>query len=401
MAATAFCNISNGYRITKISQQNRIPALRKHSFVSTRQVEQTTFSSYKWTQKCLDKTLKCKAVLASAPAPAPVDEEVVGKIEEKEGGKVEELSRETLIWRAIKLPMYTVALIPVTVGSAAAYWQTGQFSMLRYLMVLACYIIVNIWVNLSNDVYDFDTGADKNKKESVINLFGSRTLINVLAWSALVLGSLGLTSVAVLAGNPRSIVLLASAIFCFFLYQCPPFRLSYYGVGEPLLFLAYGPLSTIAFYLLHSRTSELAISSVVVWSSVLVGLTTSLILFCSHFHQIEDDKAVGKISPLVRLGTEAGSNVVKASVIGLYALVLALGFTGTLPLASVVLSCMTLPMGNAIVNFVQKNHKDKSKIFMGKYFCVRLHSAFGGALAAGLVAARLFAKQQLPQALGI
>lgn len=24
----------------------------------------------------------------------------------------------------------------------------------------------------SNDVYDFDTGADKNKKESVVNLFG-------------------------------------------------------------------------------------------------------------------------------------------------------------------------------------------------------------------------------------
>jgi 1,4-dihydroxy-2-naphthoate octaprenyltransferase len=24
----------------------------------------------------------------------------------------------------------------------------------------------------SNDVYDFDTGADKNKKESVVNLVG-------------------------------------------------------------------------------------------------------------------------------------------------------------------------------------------------------------------------------------
>jgi 1,4-dihydroxy-2-naphthoate octaprenyltransferase len=28
----------------------------------------------------------------------------------------------------------------------------------------------------------------------------------------------------------------------------------------------------------------------------------SLILFCSHFHQVEDDFAVGKRSPIVRLG---------------------------------------------------------------------------------------------------
>lgn len=97
--------------------------------------------------------------------------------------------------------------------------------------------------------------------------------------------------------------------------QCPPFRLSYYGVGEPLLFIAFGPFSTIAFYLLHSITrlivlsffrllsplfsvsflyytdlwyndSELPISSTVIWASILVGLTTSLILFCSHFHQV-------------------------------------------------------------------------------------------------------------------
>lgn len=27
-------------------------------------------------------------------------------------------------------------------------------------------------VHGSNDVYDFDTGADKNKKESVVNLLG-------------------------------------------------------------------------------------------------------------------------------------------------------------------------------------------------------------------------------------
>jgi len=41
---------------------------------------------------------------------------------------------------------------------------------------------------------------------------------------------------------------------------------------------------------------------------VVVGITTTIILFCSHFHQIADDKAANKMSPLVRLGT---ANAVK------------------------------------------------------------------------------------------
>ncbi|KAI3445756.1 hypothetical protein Pfo_002421 [Paulownia fortunei] len=406
MAAATFCNVNNGYGIKKTNQEylaNGHHVERKYSLLSTQHVEQRPFRSYHWTQRCYDKActsmlrskrenahdgnlLKCRAELAIAPT-------------EEETEKGQELSRATLIWRAIKLPMYTVALIPVTVGSAVAYWQTGLFSSWRYFMILASYVLVIAWVNLSNDVYDFDTGADKNKKESVVNLFGSRTGINIIAWVLLALGFLGLTWVAVEARNPRSLLFLASAIFCFYLYQCPPFRLSYHGVGEPLLFISFGPFSTIGFYLLHSITSELPISSTVVWASILVGLTTSLILFCSHFHQIKDDKAVGKISPLVRLGTEAGAKVVKMAVLGLYSLVLILGFTQTLPFASVILCAMTLPMGNLVVSFVEKNHKDNTKIFMGKYLCVRLHTIFGAALAAGLVAARMFARQQLPQAI--
>ncbi|KZV50193.1 1,4-dihydroxy-2-naphthoate polyprenyltransferase, chloroplastic [Dorcoceras hygrometricum] len=331
--------------------------------------------------------LKCKAEVAEVADSklmnnAPVDGE-------KEAG--EELSRSTLIWRAAKLPMYTVALIPVLVGSAAAYLQSGQFSFWRFLVSLASFVVVNVWVNLSNDVYDFDTGADKDKKESIVNLFGSRTLINNIAWSLLVIGFSGISWVAAAAASPRSVILSAFAAFCFFLYQCPPFRLSYFGVGEPLLLLAYGPLATTAFYLLQSRTSELPITGTIIWPSLLIGFTTALILFCSHFHQIQGDSAVGKMSPLVRLGTDKGSKVVKFGVVGLYSLLLALGFFQALPFPSVILGFITLPMANLVVDFVGKNHKDKSKIFMSKYLCVRLHTVFGAALAAGLVIARMLA----------
>ncbi|GER55541.1 UbiA prenyltransferase family protein, partial [Striga asiatica] len=348
VSATAFCSISHGYGVKKLDEY----LTRKLRFIK-----------YYFFQMLVKEHRGSSNV---------------------EENKEESISRVTLMWRAIKLPIYSVALIPITVGSAAAYLQTGQFFGKRYLKLLLSSVLIIAWLNLSNDVYDFETGADKNKKESVVNLISSQTGTHILAWVLLALGFVGLTRVSIEAGSIRSIILLACAIFCGYIYQCPPFRLSYSGLGEPLCFAAFGPFATTAFYLLQSGTSELSISATVISSSILVGFTTSLILFCSHFHQIEDDKAVGKISPLVKLGTEGGANVVKVAVRTLYSLLCVLGLAQILPFQSIVLCALTLPVGNLVVGFVGTNHKDKMKIFMAKYYCVRLHTIFGAALAAGM-----------------
>ncbi|KAG6711056.1 hypothetical protein I3842_05G034900 [Carya illinoinensis] len=316
--------------------------------------------------------------------------------EEKEDG----VSRATLIWRAVKLPMYSVALVPLTVGSAAAYFQTGICSARRFFVLLASSVLVITWLNLSNDVYDFDTGADKNKKESVVNLVGIRTGTLVAAYSLLALGFVGLTWVSMEAGSIRSIMLLACSIICGYIYQSPPFRLSYQGLGEPLCFAAFGPFASTAFYLLQGSTrkmNHLPISGTILSASILVGITTTLILFCSHFHQVEGDKAVGKMSPLVRLGTRRGSKAVKVTVITLYVLAFALGLINALPFTSILLCAFTLPMGKVFVTYVEDNHKDNQKIFMAKYYCVRFHALFGAALAAGLVVARMMGERNVPR----
>ena len=43
--------------------------------------------------------------------------------------------------------------------------------------------------------------------------------------------------------------------------------------------------------------------------SLVMGITVTLILFCSHFHQAVDDKAAGKLSPIVKIGTANGVKV--------------------------------------------------------------------------------------------
>ncbi|KAI3774589.1 hypothetical protein L1987_49148 [Smallanthus sonchifolius] len=310
----------------------------------------------------------------------------------------DDISKAMLVWRAIKLPIYSVALVPLTVGTAAAYLQTGLCSAKQYVLLLSSSVLIITWLNLSNDVYDFDTGADVNKKESVVNMIGSRSGTLVAALLLLCVGSMGLVWASMEAGTMRSMLLLAAAITCGYIYQCPPFRLSYRGLGEPLCFAAFGPFATTAFYLLQgssTRVEALPITGTILSASVLVGITTSLILFCSHFHQIAGDKAVGKLSPLVRTGTETGSNVVKMAVISLYSLLFLIGVCRALPITSIFLCALTVPVGKLVVSFVSDNHQDKAKVFMAKYFCVRLHALFGAALAAGMVAARIITRNSI------
>ncbi|KAL5982267.1 hypothetical protein ACLOJK_016338 [Asimina triloba] len=146
----------------------------------------------------------------------------------------------------------------------------------------------------SNDVYDFDTGADENKKESVVNILGSRTATLFAANVSLALGFIGLAWGSLEAGDISSISLLTGAILCGYVYQ-------------------------------------------------------------------------------VRLGTDVGSDVVKVAVLTIYFLLVVFGIMKTLPMTCI----------------------DKAKIFMAKYYCVRLHALFGAALAAGLVAARTLSRVHL------
>ncbi|KAF7850314.1 hypothetical protein BT93_L5640 [Corymbia citriodora subsp. variegata] len=62
--------------------------------------------------------------------------------------KEDDISMATLIWRAIKLPIYSVALVPLTIGSASAYLQSSTFPATRYFVLLVSSVLVITWLNL-------------------------------------------------------------------------------------------------------------------------------------------------------------------------------------------------------------------------------------------------------------
>jgi 2-carboxy-1,4-naphthoquinone phytyltransferase len=273
-----------------------------------------------------------------------------------------------LWWAAIKPPMYSVAIMPIWVGSAIAYAATGKLDPVIFGLFLGSAVLILAWENLSNDVFDADTGVDVNKRNSLVNMTGNRSMI---FWIAHLCLGLGLSGIAAIALLQQSVVVIALVLACCaigYIYQGPPFRLSYQGLGEPLCFVAFGPLACSASY--YSQTQSF--SPVNTAAAIVIGLTTSLILFCSHFNQVKDDAAVGKRSPVVRLGAKRSAYLLPwicSSIYGIIALWVALGI---FPLWS-LLAFASIPIAITLCHTIISQYDQPHQLLFCRLIAVKLH----------------------------
>jgi 1,4-dihydroxy-2-naphthoate phytyltransferase len=281
---------------------------------------------------------------------------------------------------AIKPPMYSVAVIPITVGSALAFAETQAFNTHVFWTFISSAIFIIAWLNLSNDVFDAETGIDKNKAHSVVNLTGNKTLVFGMANLCLALGIGGIIAIA---WWQQDLTLLGIITLCCALgysYQGPPFRFGYLGLGEIICFVCFGPLAIAAAY--YSQTQTFSIASLVI--STLIGISTSIILFCSHFHQVADDLAAGKRSPIVRLGTAKGAKVLALFTLSLFPLTAIFVFLHLIPFTALLLA-LSFPIAFELIRHVQQYHDQPKKVSNCKFIAVKLHFWSGILFSFGLV----------------
>ncbi len=291
-------------------------------------------------------------------------------------------SKPNLWMAAIKPPMYSVAIIPIWVGTAVAFYQTQRFELWHFATFLMSAILIVAWINLSNDVFDSETGIDKNKAHSLVNLTGNKQLIFWLGNLFLGFGLLGILAIAFWQKDVTIIALILLCCGLGYTYQGPPFRLGYQGLGEVICFICFGPLAVAAAY--YSQAQSFSLTSLT--ASIVVGVATSLILFCSHFHQITDDLAAGKKSPIVRLGTLKAANLLPWLCGSIYALITILAALGSFPIWTLLiwLSC---PLAVKLARHVQQNHDRPEKVSNCKFIAVALHFWSGLLLSLGFMLA--------------
>ncbi|WP_413441432.1 2-carboxy-1,4-naphthoquinone phytyltransferase [Synechococcus sp. MIT S1220] len=295
------------------------------------------------------------------------------------------------LWKAaIKWPMYSVAVMPVLL---AAGWRLGTAAVMRWdqlLGFLLAAILLLLWENLSNDLFDAETGVDRaGKPHSVVNLTGRPDRVAVLSLVVLVLG-VGL--MAWLAWRSQSSVLFLVLLCCGigYAYQGPPLRLGYQGLGEPLCWLAFGPLATAAALVVLGPESAAPIP----WSTAFrlgsgPAVATTLVLFCSHFHQVEEDASHGKRSPVVRLGTHRAAALIPWFVALTMALEWMPALLGLWPI-TVFLSGLGLPAAIVLIRLLQRHHHQPEHIAGSKFLALRFQAWNGLGLSFGLALGALW-----------
>ena len=280
---------------------------------------------------------------------------------------------------AIKPPMYTVAVIPVWVGSAIAFAQTKIFNISIFAVFLTSAILFIAWMNLSNDVFDDDTGIDQNKAHSVVKLTGNKSLVFWIANLCLITGILGVSLISWWQRDitVMALVLVASAIA--YTYQGPPFRLGYQGLGEIICLISFSMVVVAAYYSQAQTWSSVSFAA-----AMIVGIATSLILFCSHIHQVEDDLAAGKRSPIVRLGTKKASQILPWFGGSIYALTALFVLLGIFPVGT-LLVFLSFPLAIKLFRHVHNYHDQPAKVSNSKFIAVGMHFWMGLLLGVGFL----------------
>ncbi|NEP07243.1 MAG: 2-carboxy-1,4-naphthoquinone phytyltransferase [Okeania sp. SIO2G4] len=289
-------------------------------------------------------------------------------------------SQKKLWLAAIKPPMYSVAIMPIWVGTAIAFWEKNSINWSIFSTFITSAIFILAWENISNDVFDSETGIDKNKHHSLVNLTGNKSLMFVLSNLFLLLGILGISGISWWQKDLTVIGLILLCCFLGYIYQGPPFRLGYQGLGEILCFFAFGPLAISAAY--YSQTKSWSMISLT--ASIIIGITTTIILFCSHFHQVKDDLAAGKRSPIVRMGTKTGSQLLSWSCGIVFVLISICVGLGIFPVWT-LLSFGGLPFAIQLCRHVGNYRDQPEKVSNCKFIAVYLHFFSGLLFGLGFI----------------
>jgi 1,4-dihydroxy-2-naphthoate octaprenyltransferase len=293
----------------------------------------------------------------------------------------ENLPDQKKLWlAAIKLPMYSVAIMPIWLGTAVAIYEKQPVNWLTSCLFMVSAVLILAWENITNDVFDAETGIDQNKHHSLVNLTGKKQLVFALGNLFLLLGIFGVFLISWQQQDPTIIGLIIICCFLGYIYQGPPFRLGYQGLGEILCFFAFGPIGLSAVY--YSQTQSYSGSNFIV--SIILGITTSIILFCSHFHQVQDDINAGKKSPIVRLGTKAGADILNYACITVFLLIIVFVILGFLPLLTLI-TLLSIPLAIKLCDHVQSHHDQPELVNNCKFLAVNFHFISGLLLGIGLI----------------
>lgn len=246
-----------------------------------------------------------------------------------EGRTMDGVSRWLLITRACVVSMtITSALIGgllAATTAAAPHW--GYFAL-----ALAGLVIAHANNNMINDYFDATGGVDTAVYTRA--LYAPHPLLSGLISKSGLVAAIAALNAADLAiglvllqarGWPVAAFALAGLFISVF-YVAPPLQLKHHGLGEPAVFVVWGPLMIGGTYYVTAGT----VPSWIWLASVPYAIVVTTVLIGKHIDKYEQDKARGIHTLPVLLGARASLRMNQALMIGFYGAVAALVVSGTI-----------------------------------------------------------------------
>ncbi|OMC22700.1 MULTISPECIES: prenyltransferase [unclassified Mycobacterium] len=255
-------------------------------------------------------------------------------------GPVDTVTRWLVVTRAAVLPMTLVS------GLVAALLAVGKPGLDWRWLVLAVLgiTLAHTANNLMNDLYDTQVGTDSATYPRALyaphpvlsGLISRRTL-----GLAILLVNVADLAILVTLTWARGWPVIAFALSGFALsvaYTAPPLRLKKRGLGEPDVFVVWGPLMVCGTY--YSAVGSVGWD--VVLASLPYGLLCTTVLMGKHIDKIPYDEPLGIRTLPVLLGEARARVVTLGMMVGFYVLVAIAVAAGAMPWAALVVA-LALP----------------------------------------------------------
>ena len=224
-------------------------------------------------------------------------------------------SLRSWLW-AIRPFTLPASVVPVLVGTALAF-HDGHFSGVRLVLTLLGSVLVQIGTNLVDEYTDHEKGGSQGKllapyKVIALGLLSPRA---VRAGAVLSFGvATGIGLYLVLVTGWVLLLCCAASLLVAYSYSAGPMPLGNVGLGQPLVFVFMGLLMVLATYYVQTVT----LTGQALLAALPVACLVTAILVVNDLRDIEEDRQMGKTTPVTSFGAGFGLGTFILLVAGAY-----------------------------------------------------------------------------------
>jgi 1,4-dihydroxy-2-naphthoate octaprenyltransferase len=244
--------------------------------------------------------------------------------------EMDPVSRWLIITRAA---VFTMTATSGLIGGLLAAAIATQVNWLNFALAVIGLVIAHASNNMINDYFDLESGVDTDEyaraqyaPHPVLSGMISKRGLQSAVLIVNLIDAVILLYFVLTVGWPV-IVFALLGLFISVFYVAPPIRLKHHGLGEPGVFLVWGPLMIGGTYYVTAGT----LPPLGVWlACVPYALVVTTVLIGKHIDKIEADREKGIRTIPVILGERASLWLNVAMMVGYYLVILGLVLTGTL-----------------------------------------------------------------------